>query len=130
MNKEDALRQLLNYLAMIDTHDDFTPELLALIAGSGTEADVFRLLVMRLTMLKALGIHAVRHKEFENIGGGLYSMHLAGKGFNLRILYAFLANQSPVLLLALHERAGKRKTDYSGYIPQAAERLRQKKEEL
>ena len=78
MNKEDALRQLLNYLAMIDTHDDFTPELLALIAGSGTEADVFRLLVMRLTMLKALGIHAVRHKEFENIGGGLYSMHLAG----------------------------------------------------
>lgn len=45
MNKEDALRQLLNYLAMIDTHDDFTPELLALIAGSGTEADVFRLLV-------------------------------------------------------------------------------------
>ena len=56
MNKEDALRQLLNYLAMIDAHDDFTPELLALIAGSGTEADVFRLLVMRLTMLKALGI--------------------------------------------------------------------------
>ena len=101
MNKEDALRQLLNYLAMIDTHDDFTPELLAF-----------------------------RHKEFENIGGGLYSMHLAGKGFNLRILYAFLANQSPVLLLAFHERAGKRKTDYSGYIPQAAERLRQKKEEL
>ena len=130
MNKEDALRQLLNYLAMIDTHDDFTPELLALIAGSGTEADVFRLLVMRLTMLKALGIHAVMHKEFENIGGGLYSMHLAGKGFNLRILYAFLAKQSPVLMLAFHERAGKRKTDYSGYIPQAAERLRQKKEEL
>ena len=90
MNKEDALRQLLNYLAMIDAHDDFTPELLALIAGSGTEADVFRLLVMRLTMLKALGIYAV----------------------------------------AFHERAGKRKTDYSGYIPQAAERLRQKKEEL
>ena len=27
MNKEDALRQLLNYLAMKDTHDDFTPEL-------------------------------------------------------------------------------------------------------
>ena len=23
MNKEDALRQLLNYLAMIDTHDEF-----------------------------------------------------------------------------------------------------------
>ncbi len=57
-------------------------------------------------------------------------MHLTGKGFNLRILYAFLANQSPVLLLAFHERAGKRKTDYSGYIPQAAERLRQKKEEF
>lgn len=34
MNKEDALRQLLNYLAMIDAHDDFTPELLALIAAA------------------------------------------------------------------------------------------------
>lgn len=82
MNKEDALRQLLNYLAMIDAHDDFTPELLALIAGSGTEADVFRLLVMRLTMLKALGIYAVRHKEFENIGGGL-SLQYAPDGKRL-----------------------------------------------
>lgn len=130
MNKEDALRQLLNYLAMIDTHDDFTPELLALIAGSGTEADVFRLLVMRLTMLKALGIYAVRHKEFENIGGGLYSMHLTGKGFNLRILYAFLANQSPVLLLAFQNAQASVRRTIPATFRRPAERLRQKKEEL
>ncbi len=128
MNKEDVLRQLRSFFAGIDLFPDLPFELVALIAGSGCEAAVFRILAMRLRMLQILGPDAVQHKEFENIGGGIYSMHLTGKGFNLRILYSFLPNQAPVLLLAFYERGGKRKTDYSGFIPQAEARLRQMKE--
>lgn len=50
-------------------------------------------------------------------------MHLAGRGFNIRILYAFLPNRQPVLLSAFHERAGKTKTDYTTYIPEANRRF-------
>lgn len=106
------------------------PELLALIAESGVEEAVFRLILLRLHMLQALGVEATRHKEFEPIKSGLYSMHLAGKGFNIRILYSFLPNRKPVLLLAFYEREGKRKTDYTPYIDPALSRLQRFKEEF
>ena len=70
-----------------------------------------------------MGIQATVLREFEPLGGGLYSMHLSGQGYNIRILYGFMPNGQPVLLLAFHERAGKAKTDYSSHIPEAQKRF-------
>lgn len=128
MNKDEVLLYLRNYFASIDVSDELIPELLSLIAETGVEASVFRILLQRLQLLLSLGVTATRHKEFEPIKNGLYSMHLAGKNFNIRILYSFLSNRNPVLLLAFYEREGKRKTDYTPYIAPALARLQQFKE--
>lgn len=129
MNKDEILHLFFNLFESIDATDLMTTRLFAIISESGIEREVFRLLVARLSVLKELGIHAVQHKEFENIGRGLFSMHLQGHNFNIRILYSFLSDHRPVLLLTFYERQGKRKTDYSSYIPQALELLKQYKEE-
>lgn len=125
MNKDEILHLFFNLFESIDATDLMTTRLFAIISESGIEREVFRLLAVRLSVLKELGIHAVQHKEFENIGRGLFSMHLQGHNFNIRILYSFLSDQRPVLLLTFYERQGKRKTDYSSYIPQALELLKQ-----
>nr|DAY52827.1 MAG TPA: protein of unknown function DUF891 [Caudoviricetes sp.] len=130
MNKDEVLSYLQDYFASIDASEELLPELLALIAESGVEDAVFRLILLRLRILLALGVSATQHKEFEPIKSGLYSMHLAGKGFNIRILYSFLPNRKPVLLLAFYEREGKRKTDYTPYIDPALSRLQRFKEEF
>lgn len=129
MNREFVFEQLKNILKGILFHDAFLSELLNLVAGSGFEKTVFRLLIARLQLLNTYGIMVTSVKEFENIGNGLFSMHLAGRGFNLRILFSFLPNSQPVLLLAFHEREGKRKTDYSTYLEPALSRLDAKKED-
>ena len=120
---------LAEYLRGILCHRLFANEFLERIAGTGKEKKVFTLLSTRLMVLNAKGIHVVEDKEFENIGNGLYSMHLSGSGFNLRILFAFLPNSQPVLLLAFYERGGKGKTDYSSNIKTALSRLDQMKED-
>jgi hypothetical protein len=128
MNKDDVLTYLCRLLGSICYVEDMLQELLKLIAGSGSEVSVFALLIKQLHILAEEGTQAVQFKEFENIGNGIYSMHLTGKGFNIRILYGFLPNREPVLL-AFHERAGKKKTDYTGYLAPAKTRLESKKEE-
>lgn len=131
MNKDTVLNYLRNYFSSVAVSDALLPELLDLIAEKGVEAAVFRILVQRLQLLLSLGVMATNHKEFETIKkSGLYSMHLAGKGFNIRILYSFLPNRKPVLLLAFYEREGKRKTDYTPYIEPALSRLQQFKEDF
>lgn len=130
MNKNSVLEWLRMYLSDILCHSEFIPGLLSLITGSGFEEKFFRLLVARLQMLSSRGAKAVIAKEFESIGGGLFSMHLSGRGFNIRILYGFLPNQQPVLLSSFHERAGKKVTDYSAYIPEAQARLEQMRKEF
>ena len=74
-------------------------------------------------MLTLLGAQAVQSKEFESIGNGLFSMHLTGSGYNIRVLYSFLQNQQPILLSSFYERGGKRNTDYTKYIEPAKARL-------
>lgn len=129
MNRDEVLRYWMNCFSSIEVSDYLVPELVSLIAESGSESAIFRILIMRITMLQSLTVNAVQHKEFESIGDGLFSMHLAGKGFNIRILYSFLPDRSPVLLLAFYERGGKRKTDYSEYIAPALSRLNKIREE-
>ena len=74
-------------------------------------------------MLALLGVNSKDLDGFEHIGQGIYSMRLHAKGYNIRILYGFLSDEKPVLLLAFYERAGKRKTDYTPYLDPARKRL-------
>ena len=128
MNKDRVYDMLLYYLSDISYFPALLSDLLGLISGSGYEAQFFKLFVARLRMLSVKGILATELKEFEPLGGGRYSMHLSGTGFNIRILYAFLPNRQPALLCAFHERAGKKNTDYPEHITVAEDRLRILKE--
>lgn len=130
MNMEDALALLLDALGDIRCHSLLVGELCALLAQSGKERPFSKILRTRLLQLGVKGIEAVRLEEFENIGGDIYSMHCAGKGFNIRILYSFLPSRQPVLLLAFYERGGKGKTDYSTYLEPAKARLAEERKRI
>lgn len=128
MNRELFMLRLLHELSNFRYFDGLITEILDLLAQSGKEAAFLSLLTMRLRQLSVWGIYAAEHEGFENIGGGLFSLHLQRKEFNIRILYAFLPNSQPVLLLAFYERAGKKKTDYTPYISPALSRFKRIKE--
>ena len=130
MNRESVLNYLIAYLSEISYHYRLVDELLSLISKSGNEMQFFKLLVLRLRQLSMKGIEATLLTEFEPLQDGLYSMHMSGKGFNIRIIYSFLPNKQPVLLLAFYERGGKRRTDYTPHMEPALSRLREMKEDL
>ena len=123
MDRETVLRYIISLIGSF-TYDPHLPdELVEILAKSGHETAFYKLMTTRLIQLLSERLNAVRLEEFEKLGGGLYSMHFASKGFNIRILYCFLPNGEPALLRAFYERAGKRRTDYSSQIPIAASRL-------
>lgn len=128
MNRDGILNALLAALGHIDLHPRMLEELISIIVGSGYEQKFITLFLTRLKLLSHLGINAVMQKEFENIGDGLFSMHLSGRDFNIRILYSFLPNQDPTLLLCFYERGNKRKTDYTNYLAPAKARLAERME--
>ena len=59
MNKDDVLRFLMSALSSIQVADELIPELIALLAGTGSENSIFNLLLMRLSFLQNLGAKAV-----------------------------------------------------------------------
>lgn len=128
MDKDSVLNLLVSFLGDICRSSQLISEILDLIAETGCENEFFKTLVLRLRMLAMLGARATQAKEFEPIGDGLFSMHLTGRNYNIRILYSFLQNRKPALLLAFYERAGKRKTDYTPYMEPAKARLQELKE--
>lgn len=130
MNREGILNYLLAYLSNFSYHSRLIYELIDIIAASGYEKKFFKLLVARLRHLSVMGIEATKHTEFEPLGNGLYSMHMSSTNFNIRILYSFLSNGQPVLLLPFFERAGKKNTDYTPYIKPALSRLAEMKEDF
>ena len=123
MNKKSFYELLLSLLGGCLYHQALPDELGSILIGSGVEKRVFTLLAARLTYLAHKGILATDMKEFEPITDGIYSMHLTGSGFNIRILYGFFGDERPVLLLAFHKKAGKSVTDYSKQLPVALARL-------
>ena len=129
MNKKRVLELLSQLIGGYKCYSDVISELCELLAKSGNEAVFISTLITRLKQLSSLGHNAIRLEEFENIGRGIYSMHISGKGYNIRILYGFLANNMPCLLLAFYEREGKKKTDYSQYLEPALMRLSKMKED-
>lgn len=130
MKREDIKNYLLCYLSGFLYHVRFISELVNLIAGSGYEQSFFKLFVARLRVLSVLGVDAIQQKEFEHLkGNNLYSFHVSSKDFNFRVLYSFLPNGQPVLLLPFFKRDGKRKTDYTPYIDPALSRLAEIRED-
>lgn len=109
MNKDEALHWLEDYLSQIRCHSALISELSDLIKLSGQEEQLFKQLTTKRRQLSVKGVYASKLDGFENIGGGLFSMRLCAKGYNIRILYFFLSNVQPVLLLAFYERGGKKK---------------------
>lgn len=130
MDKDSVLNFLVSFLGDLCRSPQLLSEILDLIAETGCEKEFFKTLVLRLRTLAMLGARATQAKEFEPIGNGLFSMHLTGQNYNIRILYSFLPNREPALLLAFYERAGKRKTDYSPYIEPAKARFQELKKEM
>lgn len=99
MNREAILVLLMEYLDGFIIHERLVNELVSALKGSGVEASFFAKLRFCLSMLRSHGILASRYLEIEPLGEGIYSMHVDGKGFNVRILYGFLSDGWPVLLL-------------------------------
>lgn len=128
MNQDDILKQIERVFKDFDIHKRMPSELLEIIKGSGYEQKLFKLLLVRMKQLNQLGVRAANLAEFEQINDEIYSMHMSQKEFNIRILYGFLPNGVPTLLLCFFERGGKRATNYSSQIPTAVERLRERKE--
>jgi len=128
MNKKAVLEWLISHFEPFVVHGRLISELVKLVSGTGYEKRFFGMLVGRLKFLDSMGILAVEHKEFEPICENLYSMHLTGTGFNIRILYSFFQDYTPVLLLAFFERAGKSTTDYTSHIEPAMNRFKELEE--
>lgn len=131
MNKEQAMRLLLELLSpfgdTIWVHDLVVKELMSILRNSGSERKVFNLLAARLNLLQYFWERACELREFEPLGGGIYSMHIDTANMNLRILYAF-CDSKVYLLHAFFEREGKKRTDYTGKIELAQKRLNEMKE--
>ena len=128
MNKKEFLEKLILALHTFVLHPALISEIVNELKQSGNEKSFLSILVARLKFLHEEGVQATKHKEFEPISDGIYSFHVTGKGFNIRILYSFLSDQRPALLMAFHERAGHNATDYSGKTPVAVERLKELEE--
>lgn len=126
MNKDSVLSQLEEYLGTFRCHECLFGDIAGIVAKSGYERAFFTLLIAQLRILAAQGPDATHFSGFERLKHTdceLYSMHIDGRDFNLRILYSFLPDHTPVLLTAFFERGGKRASNYTPYIPVARERL-------
>ncbi len=129
MNLKEFLGELCQKLRRFCVHALLIQELLDAMQKSGNEASFLGRLVYLLDVLDDLGIMATKHKLFEPLGDGVYSMRIKNGRFNIRILYMFFPDGSPVLLHAFYERAGHGHTDYSRRIDLARQRFTELKEE-
>ncbi len=125
MNKKQAHAFLMDLLSNILYHALLLGEVSSLIAGSGFEKSFETVFKKQLRLLSVLGRQATDMAEFERIDDTLYSMHISGRGFNYRILFGFLPNNQPVLLLGFEEKAGKKRTEYDPHIAPAMRRMRE-----
>jgi len=126
MNREEIILMLYKFFSNFIYHDLLIDEIADIIKRSGYEKKFFTTLKARLSFLKQHLEQAIVHKEFEDLKHyDLYSMHVTGKDFNIRILYSFTRDRRPVLLLAFFKRSGKKATDYTPYYEPAQLRLKE-----
>ena len=134
MTKKEVLQFLATSLEQgykdgILFHARFLEEFRTLLKdASGHEKEILNLLVRQLGYVRDFGSRVNEVDGNEKIKYGdreYYSLHLQGKEFNLRFLMGFLADESPVFLVAFYERSGKRVSDYSGYIDVLGQRYKE-----
>lgn len=125
MNKHKALQELNTLLSNVLILPQCEEEILKLVLGTGFEHEFIKCLSKCLTQLNEKGQAATKLDSFEKLkkAVNLYSMHLVGGCFNIRILYTF-QNNDKILILAFYEREDKSKTDYTDIIPLAQKRLK------
>lgn len=125
MNRDKIIAMLYSIFSGIICHEKIYDEINEIIERSGYEARFFKVLSRMVIFLKAHLENAhLHHNQLESLQqSDLYSMHIEGANFNIRILYSFTSARVPVLLLAFFERAGKNATDYTPYIEPAEKRL-------
>lgn len=131
MNIKDFLDQLETELKKIETHSLLTQELLTAMQKSGNEVSFLARLIHLLKVLNELGVLATQQNGFEPLKGssGVYSMRILNGRYNIRILYKFFPNRTPVLLHAFYERAGHNNGNYTGHAKIANQRFEELKEE-
>lgn len=123
--------KLNNYDFVI--HPDLVSDLVDVLRNSGNEKAFLSMFLKNLDFLKEYGInaHIQPTNQFEKLKNSpnMFSMHIQRKGFNIRILYSFLPDNT-ILLHGFYEREGKGKTDYSNSIKIAEERFKEYSESL
>lgn len=129
MNLSDFLEELCKKLSSFKIHTLLIDELLTIMRESGNEVSFINHLAYCLNILDDLGLMATTHKNFEPLENGVYSMRIKNGNYNIRILYMFFPDGSPVLLHAFYERSGHKRTNYSGKIAVARNRFTELKEE-
>lgn len=139
MNKRQAFALLRCYLREYGGnfyfHSQFVKDLGDILSQnvSGHEKRLFQLLIKQLEYVKNMGVRVNEADSNEILshtqtGRIYYSLHLTDKVLNIRLLMTFFGENEPVFLAAFFERAGKRKSDYSKWIP-IMERRRKQMEE-
>ena len=124
LNKQQLLDLLQNLFQQYYSHSLVIEDLVNILRNSGEERSFLRVLIARLAQYDELGrTLAEQLHEFERLNNRLYSMHVKVKGFNIRILYAYLNGDSRVFLHAFFERSDSSKTNYAPAIKKAENRL-------
>lgn len=125
MNRIKLLKELENSFESFIIHPELITDLTEIISNSGAEKSFLSKLKYALNFLKRYGItaHIQPTSQFEKLmeTTDLFSMHIEGKAFNVRIIYSF-ADDGTILLHGFYERQGKRATDYSSAVPTAQRR--------
>lgn len=111
--------QILNLLNNFEYEEKLLSDITDAFQYSGKEAEFLIKFITALKILNEYGINATRvnRKMFEKLkeAKGLFSMRLKGENFNFRIIYSF-TESGAILIHGFEERAGKKKTDYSGAL--------------
>lgn len=107
-------------------HPKLVNEISQTLEKTGERKAFLSKFINNLNFLKSYGelAHIQSTDKFEKLKNAenMYSMHIKGKTFNVRVLYSFLSNGT-ILLHGFDEKSGKKVTDYSKAIPIAEKRL-------
>ena len=110
----------------IKVHHDLIKDLATLLNNAGIKKSFLAKFKKGLCILSEYSTkaHILSPEQFERLkdDNSLFSMHVQGKDFNIRILYSFISNDTR-LLHGFYERTGKKATNYTKPIKTAGERL-------
>jgi len=120
---EEEVNRLFEKFNFI-VHAECINDLVNILQNEGNSGVFLSCLDTRLKSLELLGYEATKLNSFEKLTNNknLYSIKFKGK-HNIRILYSYNEKSNECLLLSFFEKTGKRKTEYSHYIPTARRRF-------